>query len=154
MRAPMPTPLIPKVAPPLPPAARANAPKAPAVPVQWELVVSIDPALDTEPDPSFPCPAAGGERAYPVDHEELLVGRQDDRRDIHPEIEVPDPGASRRHAKFVRNNDSGIALLDLASTNGTKLNGVDVAPGSRHVLEEGDRVTLGRWTSIVLRGRA
>jgi hypothetical protein len=152
-RAPTPTPMIPK-AQPAPPSAAVPASRSSAMPVQWELVVTADPALDTEPDPTSPCPKDAPERVYPFDKSELLVGREDDRRDIHPDIEVPDPGASRRHAKFARMADGGVALQDLASTNGTKLNGTEVASGSRHALKEGDRVTLGRWTSIVLRGRA
>jgi pSer/pThr/pTyr-binding forkhead associated (FHA) protein len=79
------------------------------------------------------------------------VGRRDDRRDIKPDVPLNDPGASRRHAKFVLAPDGLLALQDLASTNGTKLNGVEVEPGSRRPLRLGDEVTLGRWTRIVVR---
>jgi pSer/pThr/pTyr-binding forkhead associated (FHA) protein len=89
----------------------------------------------------------------PLVGKEVLVGRRDEQRDIHPEIALDDPGASRRHAKFVFLADGGIALQDLASTNGTKLNGAEVAAGSRTSLKSGDSVTLGRWTRITLRGR-
>jgi pSer/pThr/pTyr-binding forkhead associated (FHA) protein len=85
-----------------------------------------------------------------IDRAELLVGRHDDRRDIHPEISLHDPGASRRHAKFVVLTDGQVALQDLAATNGTNLNGVEVASGARHTLKDGDVVTLGRWTRIRL----
>jgi pSer/pThr/pTyr-binding forkhead associated (FHA) protein len=47
-----------------------------------------------------------------------------------------------------------VALQDLASTNGTQVNGADVPPGTRRRLVEGDAVTLGRWTRITLRGKA
>jgi pSer/pThr/pTyr-binding forkhead associated (FHA) protein len=89
-----------------------------------------------------------------VDKPDMLVGRHDDTRAIHPEVSLHDPGASRRHAKFVLEADGGIALQDLASTNGTQLNGQEVAPGTRRRLAPGDQVTLGRWTRITLRGSA
>jgi pSer/pThr/pTyr-binding forkhead associated (FHA) protein len=113
-------------------------------------VVRVDPALDIEPDPTSPCPAGVPEEIVLLDRE-ILVGRRDDRRDIRPELPLNDPGASRRHAKFVLNADGTPALQDLASTNGTKLNDVDTTPGSRTTLKEGDSVTLGRWTRITIR---
>jgi pSer/pThr/pTyr-binding forkhead associated (FHA) protein len=118
----------------------------------WELVVRVDPTLDVEPDPDAPCPQGVAEQVFPLDRD-LLVGRRDDRRDIKPEMPLSDPGASRRHAKFVLNGDGTPALQDLASTNGTKLNAVDTTPGSRTTLKAGDEVTLGRWTRIIVRAR-
>jgi FHA domain len=144
---------------PTPPLARMPAPVPVVVPAaaagpskHWDLVVTVDPALDVEPDPTSPCPTGVPEEVIPLDRD-ILVGRRDDRRDIRPELPLSDPGASRRHAKFVLNADGSPALQDLASTNGTKLNDVETAPGSRTTLKEGDTVTLGRWTRITLRGR-
>jgi pSer/pThr/pTyr-binding forkhead associated (FHA) protein len=119
----------------------------------WDVVVSIDPSLDTEPDPETPCPADAADVIVPVERDELLVGRRDDRRDIKPEIPLADPGASRRHAKIVRNADGTLALLDLASTNGTRLNGEDMPAGGRKSLREGDTIVLGRWTRLTVRAR-
>jgi hypothetical protein len=153
-----------------PPVAKAAPVAAPAVaphPVQqagrpapfvttaraWDVVVSIDPSLDTEPDPETPCPADAADVIVPVERDELLVGRRDDRRDIKPEIPLADPGASRRHAKIVRNADGTLALLDLASTNGTRLNGEDMPAGGRKSLREGDTIVLGRWTRLTVRAR-
>jgi hypothetical protein len=117
----------------------------------WELVVSVDASLDTDPDPASPCPQGEAERVFALDRAEMLVGRRDDRRDIRPEIPLSDPGTSRRHAKFMSNSDGSVALQDLASLNGTRLNARDVEPGSRQVLKDGDAVTLGRYTRIRLR---
>jgi pSer/pThr/pTyr-binding forkhead associated (FHA) protein len=117
-------------------------------------VVAVDPALDTEPDPETPCPANQPEVVIPVDQPNLLVGRHDETRAIHPAISLHDPGASRRHAQFVQEPDGTVALQDLASTNGTQVNGADVPPGTKRRLRDGDRVTLGRWTRITLRGKA
>jgi hypothetical protein len=120
----------------------------------WELVVAVDPSLDTDPDPQTPCPVGEADHAFEVDVAELLVGRRDDRRDIRPEIPVHDPGTSRRHAKFMKNSDGTVTLQDLASMNGTRLNGADMVAGSRQVLKEGDVVALGRWTTIRLRRKS
>jgi hypothetical protein len=137
-----------------PPVAAPPASAAPpAPPLGWELVITVDPALDTDPDPAHPCPAFAAPRVLVIDRAELLVGRDDDPRDIHPEIPLFDPGASRRHAKFVREADGGVAIQDLASTNGSQLNGRDVPVGTRRRLAPGDAVTLGRWTRITLRAR-
>jgi hypothetical protein len=138
---------------PVPVAPPAPAPE-PARRRAWELSISVDPALDTDPDPEHPCPRDAPEIVLAVDRADLLVGRHDETRAIHPEISLHDPGASRRHAKFVMEPDGAVALQDLASTNGTQVNGQDVPPGTRRRLAEGDSVTLGRWTRITLRGKA
>lgn len=119
----------------------------------WELVVEIDPSLDKEGTGSAPRPRAASARAIAIDRLELYVGRYDEHADARPDIPVLDPGASRRHAKFVVDPDGSIALQDLASTNGTWVNGQVVPPGTRRKLAVGDAVTLGRWTRITLRGR-
>jgi hypothetical protein len=138
---------------PAPPQAVAvGAPVAPAS--AWELVIAVDAALDTEPDPDNPCPVDRPEIVMLVDKPDMLVGRHDETRAIHPEVSLHDPGASRRHAKFVIDPDGGMSLQDLASTNGSQVNGEDVPPGTKRRLRDGDRVTLGRWTRITLRGKA
>ncbi len=136
-------------APPVPPPPpRAPAPAPPAVGVEYLLVVQVDPTLDVDPDAGQPCPKGAPDVVVPFDRAELLIGRKDDLRDVHPEIPLADPGTSRRHAKVVRSADGSLALVDLASTNGSKLNGVEVAAGSRSPLHAGDEITVGRWTRI------
>jgi pSer/pThr/pTyr-binding forkhead associated (FHA) protein len=83
----------------------------------------------------------------------MLVGRRDDRHSIRPEIPVNDPGVSRRHAHFLRLPGGRLAILDLASANGTAVNGVGQLPGERCELNDGDVVTMGRWTRITVRRR-
>jgi pSer/pThr/pTyr-binding forkhead associated (FHA) protein len=117
----------------------------------WEAVVTVDPTLDVDPDPQLPCPVDEPERRFPIDLSQLLVGRRDERRDIRPEIPVRDPAVSHRHAHFLQTPDGVIAIRDLASTNGTFVNGNEIPPGTTFVLQEGDVVTLGRWTKITLR---
>jgi hypothetical protein len=137
--------------PPIAAAARIEADSAPAR--GWELVITVDAALDTDPDPDHPCPTSAPPRVLAINRREMLVGRHDAQRDIHPEVPLFDPGASRRHAKLVHEADGGVALQDLASTNGSQINGKEVRPGMRRRLAEGDAVTLGRWTRITLRAR-
>lgn len=56
------------------------------------------------------------------------------------EIEIEDPGASRRHAEIRRQGDEFV-VVDLGSTNGTLVNDT---PVSEATLEDGDRITIGR----------
>jgi hypothetical protein len=58
------------------------------------------------------------------------------------DVVVDDPGASRQHAT-IRRTDAGFVLTDLGSTNGTLVND---RPVQEHLLEDGDRVTIGETT--------
>jgi pSer/pThr/pTyr-binding forkhead associated (FHA) protein len=117
------------------------------------VAIVVDPSLDFEPDPALPPPSDLGERLFPIDLPEMLVGRRDDRQGIRPEIPMSDPGVSRRHARFLRLPGAGLAITDLASANGTAVNGTAVAAGERRELQDGDVVTMGRWTRITVRRR-
>jgi pSer/pThr/pTyr-binding forkhead associated (FHA) protein len=52
-------------------------------------------------------------------------------------------GVSRRHARFVLENDSWF-LEDLGSTNGTYLNGGRIAPNQKMPVKKGDKVRFGQ----------
>ncbi len=56
------------------------------------------------------------------------------------EVEIQDPGASRRHAE-IRRDGADFVVVDLGSTNGTLVNDQPVAEAT---LEDGDRITIGR----------
>lgn len=64
----------------------------------------------------------------------LVVGRM-------PECDVAlsDPNVSRRHAE-VRRQGTGFVVVDLGSTNGTRVNGAQV---KERVLNNGDEITVG-----------
>ena len=79
-------------------------------------------------------------KTYPIEQEELLLGR-----DLSNDIAISDPEVSRRHARFFTQNDN-VLVEDLGSTNGTFLNGERIS--SPQQLRAGDVITLGE--SIVL----
>ncbi|HET8526389.1 MAG TPA: DUF3662 and FHA domain-containing protein [Actinomycetota bacterium] len=76
---------------------------------------------------------AGG-RSVPLTQPEVTIGRLPEC-----DVVVDDPGASRQHAR-IRRTDGGFVLVDLGSTNGTLVND---GPIQEHVLENGDRITIG-----------
>jgi len=57
-------------------------------------------------------------------------------------IVLSDPNVSRRHAE-IRRRGSEVVVVDLRSTNGTRVNGV---PIRERALEDGDDVTVGTTT--------
>jgi Protein of unknown function (DUF3662)/Inner membrane component of T3SS, cytoplasmic domain len=74
-------------------------------------------------------------KQYPLQTDRAVIGRLQGS-----EIEIEDPGASRRHAEIRRQGDEFV-VVDLGSTNGTLVNDRPVAEAT---LEEGDRITIGR----------
>lgn len=139
-------PLAPPIVTSAPPIATAAAPTGP----QWEVRVSVDPSLDTDPDPDLPVPTDEPDYFFPLTEGETLIGRRDDRQGVHPQIPLRDPGVSRRHAMLRRDAD-GISVMDLGSTNGTMVNNTELPSDSRRLLKSGDEITVGRWTRITLR---
>lgn len=61
-------------------------------------------------------------------------------RGAEADLRVEDAGVSRKHAELRQVNDNGHEVTDLGSTNGTFVNGSQIA---RHRLEDGDRLELG-----------
>ena len=129
----------------------ASLPTIAPLSAKWEAVVRVDPTLYVDPDPGVPCPTDEPERVYHLDFAENLIGRRSDSRDIHPEINLRDPGVSHRHAKLLRQPDGSVFLLDVGSTNGTLLNGASVPEGVKTPIKDNDAITLGFWTRITLR---
>jgi hypothetical protein len=88
---------------------------------------------------------------------ELAIGRRHEGRGIRPTIDLSgplaDPAASHRHAVLSQLDDGHYAVTDLDSTNGTELNDGQVAiePGRPYRLDDGDRIHVGAWTTIVVR---
>ncbi len=74
-------------------------------------------------------------KTFPLEQEEVFMGR-----DLANEITISDPEVSRRHARFIMQDDN-IMLEDLGSTNGTFLNGERISTPQQ--LRPGDVITLG-----------
>jgi FHA domain len=74
------------------------------------------------------------------DQPELLIGRH-----YACDIVLADPSVSRRHARVIF-RDGGWIIQDLASTNGTAVNGAIVG---RCALQPGDHVVLGTERLLV-----
>ncbi|HVB05732.1 MAG TPA: DUF3662 and FHA domain-containing protein [Acidimicrobiales bacterium] len=74
------------------------------------------------------------DRRIAIGEETLTIGRLPDCS-----IPINDPNASRRHAQ-VRLDGEVVYLLDLGSTNGTKVNG---SPVRQHRLQDGDVIMIG-----------
>jgi hypothetical protein len=150
--APAPAPEAPVPAPaPVVPAAAAPVPPAPAATEMPLPGFTIAPATEAAPEPIDPQPAApvappvlhgapativlpSGQRLAVTAHA-ITVGRL-------PEctIVLNDPNTSRRHAE-IRRGLQGTTVVDLGSTNGTKVNGQRIT--GEHTLAAGDIITVG-----------
>ena len=82
-------------------------------------------------------PVTGREMALAPGH---TIGREG------CEIILPDPEVSRRHA-IIRRLDSGVAIEDLSSLNGTWVNGVRITEVTE--LAAGDEIRLGNTVCAV-----
>jgi hypothetical protein len=116
----------------------------------WELTAGVDLSLR---GPDDPMPTDLRERIFPVELDRSVIGRRINGREPQQEIALDDPGVSRRHAQIKRQPDGSLALLDLGSTNGTKINGIAIEPNILVPLRDGDRITLGCWTHITVNAR-
>jgi hypothetical protein len=84
---------------------------------------------------------------------EIRVGRRDPTRGHSPELDLtPDggqmEGVSRIHALIYQTNGS-LVIEDMASVNGTYLNGLRLMPCLPYGLKAGDTLHLGRLKLIV-----
>jgi len=128
-------------------AAEADAPKL-------QLRITVDAALDTDPDPQTPCPVGAPDKIFHLDLNEHTLGRQYEYQGVRPEIVIPDgEGISRLHMRFIRNATGNYAALDLNSSNGTVINGKEIEPGIETMIKPGDIIDIGRWTRIFVEER-
>ena len=81
------------------------------------------------------------------------IGRSSKKRNIHPEIACDRDGAvSHRHAKIELDPDGNAFLVDLGSTNGTMLNGKLISANNAVKLKDGDRISIGGKTALIIHG--
>ena len=86
-------------------------------------------------------PLAG--RRFEVGEAGLRLGRSSSN-DIH----IPDEELSRNHCLFEAVGETGIRLTDLASANGTILNGTAMGDDSA-LVKEGDTIVVGSTTLCI-----
>ena len=94
---------------------------------------------------------AGAPIPLPRQHE-VLVGRVKPGVSPQPDVDLVVhggdlAGVSRQHARLIRGLE-GWFVEDLHSTNGTFVNGVEVLPGQRVRLHDGDYVRFGHLTLL------
>jgi hypothetical protein len=119
--------------------------------VSLELIATIDPSLR---NPESPEPPLQQPITFKLDKESNLIGRNSQLKGVHPEVALNfDSAVSHRHALLNRLRDGSFVLRDIGSTNGTKLNGVELTPMVDVPIKDGDEFTLGHWTRIEVRRR-
>lgn len=79
-------------------------------------------------------------RMHKLETSEITLGRSADNA-----MRINDVGISRRHARLVRDH-AGVYIEDMASANGTFLNGERLV--NRLQLRDGDKITLGSTTIL------
>ncbi|MFE2997832.1 FHA domain-containing protein [Nocardia sp. NPDC059246] len=115
----------------------------------------FDTMRSEDDDVEFPayCP----ERVFALQGAQVRVGRYSASKGIDPEIDLTgppqDPGVSHLHVLFVAQPGNGWAVIDLGSTNGTRVNAAaDPIPRGQAVpVRSGDRIHLGAWTTLTLK---
>jgi pSer/pThr/pTyr-binding forkhead associated (FHA) protein len=99
-------------------------------------------------------PAYCPERRFPLTGREMRIGRRSASRGLEPEIDLTgppaDPGISHLHAVLITEPDGSWAVLDPGSSNGTQVNGGEIAAGVRVPLRDGDRISVGGWTVLTI----
>lgn len=122
------------------------------------VVEESEPVLVPEPPPSSDLQSISlvvinsGRRINLEAGENLLVGRKDNQRGIFPDVDLGldggyDAGVSRRHA-VILSGGQGYLLEDLASANGTFVNGRRLPPQSPTPISHGDELKFG---TLILR---
>ncbi|HXZ05754.1 MAG TPA: FHA domain-containing serine/threonine-protein kinase [Ktedonobacteraceae bacterium] len=84
-------------------------------------------------------------QAFILTGAKLLVGREDPKREVHPDIQISDPTMTlgRTHACFL--NEKGTWMIaDQNSRNKTRLNGKILRPYESVPLKDGDNLLFGR----------
>jgi hypothetical protein len=100
-------------------------------------------AISTSGQAAVGSPEARGEQqTFFLTHAVTVIGRGADC-----DLQLADPGISRRHAE-IRIEGEGVIVVDLGSTNGLRVN--DVAT-TRRQLSPADRVQLGSTTLVFQR---
>jgi len=84
-------------------------------------------------------------QAFPLNGEKLIIGREDPKHEIHPDIQIDDQTMTlgRKHARLLF-QDGKWMVEDRNSRNKTRLNGKNVSPYELQPLKDGDTLHFGR----------
>jgi hypothetical protein len=82
------------------------------------------------------------QKLFPLTREESAIGRLTEN-----DVILSSPRVSRRHA-VARRSAEGVELVDVGSSNGTKLNGEVLLPRSPAALTPGDRVEIAEEVAL------
>lgn len=134
-------------------AALQAASDVPVITQKLNIIISVDKDKVSSWDGESPIKPDTEGRIFPLDLDENLVGRRSQGKGVYPEIEINDPGVSRRHLKFIKQPDGSFGVLELGSANGTELNGVILEPGISKTVNPGDELVLGIWTRLKIEAR-
>jgi pSer/pThr/pTyr-binding forkhead associated (FHA) protein len=99
-------------------------------------------------------------RTFELQDTEVSIGRHSATRGTRPQIDLSgapeDPAISHLQAVLMRQEDGSYALVDPGSSNGTTLNDDlnPIAPNTPVPLSDGDRIHIGAWTTMTIRGGA
>jgi pSer/pThr/pTyr-binding forkhead associated (FHA) protein len=80
-----------------------------------------------------------GEVSHELAESTITVGRSPDNM-----LQIEDVSVSSTHAELTLGDDGDYILRDIGSTNGTELNGKEIAPDEDHKLQDGDKVRFGK----------
>ncbi len=84
----------------------------------------------------------GSETTHELGENEISVGRIDENM-----LQIDDGSVSSRHAILtLRGTD--YVLVDIGSTNGTRVNGQDLAPDTEVALSDGDTIRFGHVETV------
>ena len=84
-------------------------------------------------------------QAFPLNGEKLIIGREDPKHEIHPDIQIDDQTMTlgRKHARLLF-QDGKWMVEDRNSRNKTRLNGKNLSPYELQPLKDGDTLHFGR----------
>ena len=75
-------------------------------------------------------------------------------RHVDCAIPIPDPKVSRNHAEFIPDNEGQFSIIDVGSSNGTFVNGIQLPPSVPRPLSPGDEIRIGQNTFRYFSGEA
>jgi len=116
---------------------RGSTPPNGQLPVAWRIILQFE----------------NGKRAIIDVGDRVVVGRSDSGQSSDLSLDLSPYGAeqsgvSRLHAAFSY-QDGAVYIEDLASTNGTRINGFQLAPNRAYRLRDGDELEFGRARLVV-----